>query len=224
MRNFESNRRFFAHEAEIANESVMNFDGGAVAENQIGDQFYLGADAKPVAPTATPYIFTVQNTNGTAVNDVELINAGEQFGNSAGNYGLPAGVNVSYDIPGISYNQFLAFLFTTNVLIGKIYIESSDTATLTSALKLETYDVLGADGSKAHSPVIDPYQNQTGVMIWEHRFTLNQFTKFIIGSIAVNASVTYRFYPMAEGLKTRSKEFGNPMIEKVPVRAIPNTL
>lgn len=203
------NRRFFAIESRKANEEVMNFSGMDLMNEE-----YMPATGQMVAaPQSDPFVIQLTNTNvTTAVSNVTFLNALEQIGQSSSNYGMSANITILYDIPGVDYDQFLQYLVTTNTLIGKTYIESATATNLTATVKVEVYDVLGGSSSKSYSPVINPNQMQSGVMIWEHQFMMTASTKFTVSSIAANSAVKYRFYPVVTGLKKAAKEYSAPMI------------
>jgi len=204
-----SNRRFFAEQSKIATEEVMNFEG---AEDLAGANYHEANGGAMRVPQSDPFVITLTNTDTVPVIDVTILNAGEQFGNKAGNYGMLPAIFVDYGISGVSYDMFLADLLTTNTLIGKTYIESATTTNLTANLKVEVYDVLGTVTSKSYSPVISPSQYQNGVMIWNHEFMMNKFTKFTIARVEGNSSVKYRFYPVVTGLRKDAKKFSNPQL------------
>jgi hypothetical protein len=91
-------------------------------------------------------------------------------------------------------------------------------AQITQPITLNTQDANGNQATKILTPVIDPYQQQSGVIELKQPFRIDGFTKLTF-SIYAASSVQFQFYPsdtinIARGLggNAVSKQYGSPKI------------
>ena len=219
------NRKFFNKSISKVNADFNNA-GGSLANQRFDPPGYkVQADGGVGArkPMSDPYKLTLTNAS-TSIDftNVVLLNAGEQNGEGGNNYGLDAiataqdGVAndlvIAYNVPDVTLVQFYNSMLTSNTLIGKTIIASSDTDNLTSSLKVEDYNVTGGVNSQAHSPEIDPYQQQGTRIVWEQEFAWNLFTKLTVASITADTKINYSFYPIANHLAQKTSEYADPQI------------
>ena len=220
----KDNRNFFNKSVAKVNADFNNFNG--VSNQNSSTPAYTPVQADSVGarkPMSDPYKLTV--TNASTAHDfsnVVLLNAGELNGEGGNNYGLDAiataqggianDLVITYNVPNVTLKQFYNSMLTSNTLIGKTIIASSDIDNLTSSLKVEDYTVTGGVNSKTHSPEIDPYQFQGTRIVWEQEFAWNLFTKLTVGQITANTKISYSFYPIANHLAQKTSEYSDPQI------------
>jgi hypothetical protein len=91
-------------------------------------------------------------------------------------------------------------------------------------ITLTTQDANGNQAVKILTPVIDPYQNQSGVIDLKQPFRVDGFTKLTF-TVFASTSVQFQFYPsdtinVARGLAGNpvSKQYGSPKIIRPAVR------
>jgi hypothetical protein len=163
------------------------------ANGDVDESLY--ADAGSNTPTSNPYIISLTNTTGAAISDVSFLNAGNSIG--ATNSGVTLGVTVSYGISGVTYSNFLYSLLTQPTKIGFTYIESATTSQLTESIRIDTFDVRGKGAYDTYTPALNPFQQQTTVLIMPNQYILNQFTKLTVSSIGAGVTVTFKLYPIS---------------------------
>jgi hypothetical protein len=104
--------------------------------------------------------------------------------------------------------------------IGSTLISSVNgtTSQVLAPLTLSTLDANGNQATKILTPVIDPYQQQSGVIELKQPFRIDGFTKLTF-SIFAATSIQFQFYPsdtinIARGLggNAVSKQYGSPKI------------
>jgi hypothetical protein len=98
------------------------------------------------------------------------------------------------------------------------------TSQVLQPITLTTQDANGNQAVKILTPVIDPYQNQSGVIELKQPFRIDGFTKLTF-SVFAATSVQFQFYPsdninIARGLNGDpvSKQYGSPKIIRPAAR------
>ena len=213
MKNLESRQNFFPMADEMANEKYANFDTALD-----GTAYNADGDETANVSVADPFIIKLTNASTDSKSDVTFLNAGKQFANASGNYGLDSSITPSYEVSGLDYGQLLADLLTNTYRIGQIYTESSTSANLNATLKIETYNITGKGGYHTLSPKQDVYQTLTTGLMFRTNFILNSFTKITMSSLAASSNVTFNLYPSQAGLKTVTTELIEPQIVRPAVR------
>jgi hypothetical protein len=110
--------------------------------------------------------------------------------------------------------------------IGSTLISSVNgtAAQVLQPITLTTQDANGNQAVKILTPVVDPYQNQSGIVDLKQPFRIDGFTKLTF-QIFATSSVQFQFYPsdtinVARGLGGNpvSKQYGSPKIIRPAVR------
>lgn len=210
------------------NEQFIGIDGFADDTSFVGGDDFFGADAAPMAPMASaglmksqPYIITVSNASNAAVSVdvfgayVYLNNAGFSAGSLTVN-----NVTITSNLSNTTYYNLLNQSSVSPFTIGSTLISSVNgtTSQVLQPITLTTQDANGNQAVKILTPVIDPYQNQSGVIELKQPFRIDGFTKLTFTMFA-SSSVQFQFYPsdninIARGLEGNSvsKQYGSPKI------------
>lgn len=189
------------------------------------------AGAAPVAAAqvlrSQPYIITVSNASNAAVN-VDVFGA-YIYLNNAGFSGGSLTVNnvtITSNLSNVTYYNLLNQSSISPFTIGSTLISSVNgvTSQVLVPITLTTQDANGNQAVKILTPVIDPYQNQSGVIELKQPFRIDGFTKLTF-SVYASTSVQFQFYPsdninVARGLAGDpvSKQYGSPKIIRPAVR------
>jgi hypothetical protein len=168
-----------------------------------------------------PYIITVSNASNAAVSVdvfgayVYLNNAGFSAGSLTVN-----NVTITSNLSNTTYYNLLNQSSVSPFTIGSTLISSVNgtTSQVLQPITLTTQDANGNQAVKILTPVIDPYQNQSGVIELKQPFRIDGFTKLTFTMFA-SSSVQFQFYPsdninIARGLNGDpvSKQYGSPKI------------
>jgi hypothetical protein len=212
------------------NEQFIGVDGFADETYFTGAEDFFGADAAAapaMAPVAAgmmrsqPYIITVSNASNTAVN-VDIFGAYIYLNNG----GFTAGsltvnnVTITSNLSNTTYFNLLNQSSVSPFTIGSTLISSVNgtTSQVLQPITLTTQDANGNQAVKILTPVIDPYQLQSGVIELKQAFRIDGFTKLTLQMFA-SSSVQFQFYPadninIARGLGGNpvSKQYGSPRI------------
>jgi len=211
------------------NEQFIGVDGFADETYFTGSEDFFGADAAApaAAPVAAgnmrsqPYIITVSNASNAAVSVdvfgayVYLNNAGFSAGSLTVN-----NVTITSNLSNTTYYNLLNQSSVSPFTIGSTLISSVNgtTSQVLQPITLTTQDANGNQAVKILTPVIDPYQLQSGVIELKQAFRIDGFTKLTFQMFA-SSSVQFQFYPsdninIARGLGGNpvSKQYGSPKI------------
>jgi len=189
-----------------------------------GDDFFMNANGNMgvQAQTSQPYIVDITSTSGSAVTNFEVLGS-YQYINNAGfqpNGDLVIGsITISSGISDISYREMLYQFMNQPFSVGMTYIQSATANQILETISVNTKDSNGNLAQKSLSPIIDPYQNQTNVVVMKYAFRIDGFTKLIIRQVLANASVKLYFFPadninLSRALAGQSvaRQFGNPNV------------
>ena len=212
------------------NESFIGVDGFVDDDMYFaaGDNFF-GADGTEAAPMAAapavmrsqPYILTVSNASNAAVT-VDVFGAYIYLNNSGFSGGslTVSNVTITSGLSNVTYYNLLNQSSVSPFTIGSTLISSVNgtTSQVLAPLTLSTLDANGNQATKILTPVIDPYQQQSGVIELKQPFRIDGFTKLTF-SIFASTSIQFQFYPsdtinIARGLggNAVSKQYGSPKI------------
>ena len=211
------------------NESFIGVDGFVDDDMYFaaGDNFF-GADGAEAAPMAAPavmrsqpYILTVSNASNAAVT-VDVFGAYIYLNNAGFSGGslTVSNVTITSGLSNVTYYNLLNQSSVSPFTIGSTLISSVNgtTSQVLQPLTLSTLDANGNQATKILTPVIDPYQQQSGVIELKQPFRIDGFTKLTF-SIYASTSVQFQFYPsdtinIARGLGGNpvSKQYGSPKI------------
>ncbi len=204
----------------------LQFTGWDSFANAEGDAA-PAAMAAPAVMRSQPYIITVSNASNAAVSVdvfgayVYLNNAGFSSGTLTVN-----NVTITSNLSNVTYYNLLNQSAYSPFTIGSTLISSVNgtTSQVLQPITLTTQDANGNQAVKILTPVIDPYQNQSGVIDLKQPFRVDGFTKLTFTMFA-STSVQFQFYPsdtinVARGLAGNpvSKQYGSPKIIRPAVR------
>jgi hypothetical protein len=196
---------------------------------------FFGADgeanAAPVAAPSVmrsqPYIITVSNASNAAVT-IDIFGAYIYLNNAGFNAGTltVSNVTITSNLSNVTYFNLLNQSSISPFTIGSTLISSVNgtTSQVLQPITLTTQDANGNQAVKILTPVVDPYQNQSGIVDLKQPFRIDGFTKLTF-SIYASTSVQFQFYPsdtinVARGLGGNpvSKQYGSPKIIRPAVR------
>ena len=230
-------QRYLQNANRSVNEQFVGVDGFIDDDMYFaGDMnnWWAGADAAEAAPAAAPsvmrsqpYIITVSNASNAAVTiDVFgayiYLNASTFSGGSL----TVSNVTITSNLSNGTYYNLLNQSSFSPFTIGSTLISSvNGTASqVLQPITLTTQDANGNQAVKILTPVVDPYQNQSGIVDLKQPFRIDGFTKLTF-SIFASSSVQFQFYPsdtinVARGLggSPVSKQYGSPKIIRPAAR------
>jgi hypothetical protein len=226
----------------FANENYLNADGFIDDDTNYftgGDSFF-NADGAPMAqmpmasaPVSQPYIITVSNVSAASVSNFDVLGAYQYINNSGfsnvtGNLTI-SGITISSGIANVTYQQFLYQSMNSPFSVGMTYIQSigGSQSQITQPMNLTTQDANGNQATKAIIIVIDPYQQQTGVVAVKQLYRIDGYTKLTIATVLPSVVFQIQFYPadninLARGLSGRpaSAQYAKPNIVKSSVTVV----
>ena len=227
-------QRYLQMANRSVNEQFIGIDGFIDDDMYFagGDNFFSaeGDAASVAAPSmmrSQPYILTVSNASNAAVTidvfgaDIYLNNAGFSNGSLT-----VSNVTITSNLSNVTYYNLLNQSSYSPFTIGNTLISSvNGTASqVLNPITLTTQDANGNQAVKILTPVVDPYQNQSGIVDLKQPFRIDGFTKLTL-SIFASSSVQFQFYPsdtinVARGLGGNpvSKQYGSPRIIRPAVR------
>lgn len=227
-------QKYLQNANRAVNEQFVGVDGFIDDDMYFtGAEGFFGADAAaaPVAASSPmrsqPYIITVSNASNAAVSVdvfgayIYLNNAGFSNGSLTVN-----NVTITSNLSNTTYFNLLNQSSVSPFTIGSTLISSVNgtTSQVLAPITLTTQDANGNQAVKILTPVIDPYQLQSGVIELKQAFRIDGFTKLTF-SIFASSSVQFQFYPadtinIARGLAGNpvSKQYGSPRIIRPAAR------
>ena len=229
-------QRYLQMANRSVNEQFIGVDGFIDDDMYFaaGDNFF-GADgeAMQAAPVAAPvmrsqpYIITVSNASNAAVT-IDVFGAYIYLNNAGFSGGslTVSNVTITSGLSNVSYYNLLNQSSVSPFTVGSTLISSVNgtTSQVLQPLTLSTLDANGNQATKILTPVIDPYQQQSGVIELKQPFRIDGFTKLTF-SIYASSSVQFQFYPsdtinIARGLggNAVSKQYGSPKIIRPAAR------
>lgn len=233
-------RKYLQDARSFANESYLNADGFPDMYMDASDGGFWNADASAAAApapsmgamrTSQPYIITVSNASATSTSNFDVLGAFQYINNTGFSGGsLTVGnIVVSSAITNVTYQEFLYQSMNAPFSVGLTYIESvsGSSSQVTQTMTLNTRDANGNQALRTLTPVLDPYQQQSGIVALNQLYRIDGFTKLTISTILSSAVFRIHFYPadninLARGLEGRpaSAQFGAPNIIKSSVAVV----
>lgn len=228
-------QRYLQMANRSVNEQFVGVDGFADEMDFTGWDSFANAEgeaapamaAAPSMVRSQPYILTVSNASNAAVS-VDVFGA-YIYLNSTGFTSGSLTVNnvtITSNLSNVTYYNLLNQSAYSPFTIGSTLISSVNgtTSQVLQPITLTTQDANGNQAVKILTPVVDPYQNQSGIVDLKQPFRIDGFTKLTF-SIFASTSVQFQFYPsdtinVARGLAGNpvSKQFGSPKIIRPAVR------
>lgn len=234
-------QKYFAQAEANANERFLNVDGfGDDDMNFTADDEFFGAGGghhhhgHHKAHRSQPYILNVVNASAAQVTNFDILGA-FQYINNAGFSGgslTILGVTISSIIPNVTYQELLYQSIPQPWTTGEtllVSINSSVNGQIQQPMLLTTKDANGNQASKILTPVIDPYQFQSGSLVLPQPYRIDGFTK-LTTTILASANFNIYFYPsdninLSRGLgkKPVSKEYSPAGIIRSSVAVVDGT-
>lgn len=231
-------QRYLQMANRSVNEQFVGVDGFIDDDMYFaGDMnnWWAGADgeaaaapaAAPAVMRSQPYIITVSNASNAAVT-IDVFGAYIYLNNagfSAGSLTV-SNVTITSNLSNVTYYNLLNQSSISPFTIGSTLISSVNgtTSQVLQPITLTTQDANGNQAVKILTPVVDPYQNQSGIVDLKQPFRIDGFTKLTF-SIFASTSVQFQFYPsdtinVARGLGGNpvSKQYGSPKIIRPAAR------
>ena len=227
-------QRYLQMANRSVNEQFIGIDGFIDDDMYFagGDNFFSaeGDAASVAAPSmmrSQPYILTVSNASNAAVT-IDVFGAYIYLNNAGFSNGslTVSNVTITSNLSNVTYYNLLNQSSYSPFTIGNTLISSvNGTASqVLNPITLTTQDANGNQAVKILTPVVDPYQNQSGIVDLKQPFRIDGFTKLTL-SIFASSSVQFQFYPsdtinVARGLGGNpvSKQYGSPRIIRPAVR------
>ena len=222
--NRSVNEQFVGVDGFIDDDMYFAGDMGNWFANAEGD---AAPAAAPSVMRSQPYIITVSNASNAAVT-IDVFGAYIYLNASTFSSGslTVSNVNITSNLSNVTYYNLLNQSSFSPFTIGSTLISSvNGTASQVLApITLTTQDANGNQAVKILTPVVDPYQNQSGIVDLKQPFRIDGFTKLTF-SIFASSSVQFQFYPsdtinVARGLGGNpvSKQYGSPKIIRPAAR------
>ena len=223
MANRSVNEQFIGVDGFIDDD--MYFAGDAASFfNAEGD---AAPAAAPSVMRSQPYIITVSNASNAAVS-VDIFGAYAYLNNAGFSNGSLTvnNVTISSNLSNVSYYNLLNQSAYSPFTIGSTLISSVNgvASQVLQPITLTTQDANGNQAVKILTPVVDPYQNQSGIVDLKQPFRIDGFTKLTL-QVFASTSVQFQFYPsdtinIARGLGGNpvSKQYGSPKIIRPAAR------
>lgn len=221
-----SNEEFLGFDAyEDEQESWENVDGDDwEGANAFGDQLPasgadrgLGVSSKG---ESQPYIIQVKNTTTADITDVVILDAAAKQSASSPNYGNTAGISITYELPNITYTQFLASIASGQTfesgqlrLVASASSSSVAEAQVLTTVTVSTSDLNGNLISRPFIPQKDSYQQIPTQIDLYYRFMANALTSISFATISAGITLKVYIYPYAKVNQFRQVKGGSGAVK-----------
>lgn len=223
-------RKYFEDAQDDANENFFNadgweseyddFDGDYNFEGDSDEEFDM-AVGRASAPTSQPYIVSIQNTLTATDLPCTILTAYETLNYSAPNWQNAAGISITMNISGVTYNQFLYQSMNKPFVVGQTYYQSSNANQVLEPITIIQKDVNGNESQKTIVPTIDPYQQQNTMVVIRFQYRIDGFTAIVLSSVLAATTVKVYLYPAETVSTSRTlvgrkavRGYGDPRIVK----------
>jgi len=151
-----------------------------------------------------PLVIKVTNTSNTTKQKVKLFNPNAI---NEANYGNPEILKIESEGIGLEYKDILSFLIGKCIKIKVVMIVSlSNSKSILNLINVHTENLRNQTYSGLRlAPIIDPYQNQTNIVVTDTNFTLNNIDGFSELSLVVDESTSFMMYLYMENDEVESK-------------------
>lgn len=221
------------------NEQFIGIDGTINDEMYYTDETTFSADGgdapaqqqAAAVPTSQPYIIQISNASATAVANFDVLGAFQYLTNTGFSGGslTISGVTISSGLSNINYQEFLSQSQISPFTVGMTYISSvsGSASQVLETITVNTRDANGNQALRTITPVLDPYQQQSGIIACKVPYRIDGFTKLTISSVLASSAFKLYFYPadninIARGLAGSpvSRQYGNPQVVKSSIAVI----
>ena len=222
--NRSVNEQFVGADGFIDDDMYFTGDMGNWFANAEGDAAPVAA---PSVMRSQPYIITVSNASNAAVT-IDVFGAYIYLNNAGFSNGslTVSNVTITSNLSNVTYFNLLNQSSISPFTIGSTLISSvNGTASqVLQPITLNTQDANGNSAVRILTPVVDPYQNQSGIVDLKQPFRIDGFTRLTF-QVFASSSVQFQFYPsdtinVARGLggSPVSKQYGSPRIIRPAAR------
>ena len=147
--------------------------------------------------TSFAFVISIKNDLDISIRNISLFSHFEENDisfNEKGNY-VKEGLEISSDVPEISYKKINEYLKNNSVDIGLTYIQSSTQNQILESFIFKYQDAKGLFFGKKINPIIDPYQQQTKIVAVKNKYTLDENSSIIYSVINPKTTLKIYFYP-----------------------------
>lgn len=235
-------KNYFAKEQAKANDMFFAADGfaddnfygseysnanGFADDNFYGNSYSADGGCAPAVSVSrsNPYTFNIANSAAVDISNVVLLGANQNTvlnTTNFGNTGTAAAITITQQNGAVTYAQFLQAIKTQPFLIGEMQLQSSNTSQPFQTFTVSQTENDGRTSSVPYYPVLNPFQQQSGVAIIKQLIPVNSYTQFTF-TILASATLTVRLYPAEQVDISRSvvgepvsKPYNNPQIATQP--------
>jgi Tfp pilus assembly protein PilE len=229
-------KQYLQKERLNAHANYASADGFIDDERHfVANEGYFGADAAPASNAGSqrsqPYIIQISNASATAVQNFDVFGYAQYFNATGWANGSLTISNcvISSGIANVTYQQLLYQSNSSPFSVGSTLIQvvSGSNGQTTQPITVNTLDANGNQALKVLTPVIDPYQQQSGTLLLSQPFRLDGLTKLTITNVLASTVVQLFLYPadninLARGLAGNhvSRQFANPNIVRSSVAVV----
>ena len=189
-KNLKSLKEYFSIEDNAEN---FHFSGDEVYAD--GEEWEAAGRSQVGAQPSDPFIFSLENSGSTTINDVVFLDAFLNSGKDNSPWGVTSGITPTYDIPNRSYIQFLQYLASNSARIRQITTVCSDSTTLRASYEIESYNMQGDKFSKVVKPILNTMQNLTDQVDTRVDFYLTGATRITVSKIVAGKTITFYLFP-----------------------------
>ena len=183
----EAQENFFGADGWDSADGGWDYADGNPELNADGDP-ELNANGVHEMPEAPQINFTIVNSNTTASQTCVLFGSNIYLNTSVSNFGSGAGITITPDY-SVAYSQVLRDTGSAPFTIGKVRMQSTNTAQVTQGLTVVSTNIYGESAQKPVSMItsISAYQQQLTIAESETSFDVTGNVYF---SFPVLAGVT----------------------------------
>lgn len=221
-----NNLNYFDQAYAYANNNYSNATGdwgyAVGVEYNYADAGMVGVPSNANPANSLPYVFNISNSTTDDVSSVTLLGANANTVGATNN-GNAAAITITYQSGAVTYAQFLENIKSQPFKVGLMHIQSSNTSQPFQTLTITESSASGRSSTLPITPQLDPNQNQSGVTIVRHQFTVNAWLS-ISFTVLASATVTISMYPMQElniarGIDGRPVDqvYGAPVLTQLPL-------
>ena len=192
---------------EEDNNENFHFEGEEVYADGNENEEWEAAGTERIQPSQS-FRISLENTTGSTIDDVTFLDAFLNMGTTEP-WGVTTGITPTYDLPGMTYIQFLNYIASNSARIRQVTTICSDSTTLRKPYKIEWYNMRGKGMYDVIRPTINTFQNQKDQIDMPVDFMLTGATKITVGSIAAGATISFEFYPSGVSKTTKGVNEGN---------------
>ena len=153
--------------------------------------------------TLQPYILTISNNTSETIKDFKILSFSEyqnsKYLDNVGNIFIKKNkgyISIRSGIHNISYKDILFQFMVQPFQVGLTYVVAfGNQEQSTKTFEIITKDANGNLAQKTLVPTIDPYQQQTNIVVVKYNYGIDMFTDIIYSEILPKTTFSIYFYP-----------------------------